>query len=173
MLRDAIKQKHDKAEKHRFVILLLSGNMPIQIYIDYLHNQFFCYKNLENLALNFGVFSGIENLKRSEKIKHDLDELGASNLLCKSSKDYADYLKNVCPKNIWAHIYVRHFADMYGGQIIKKVVPGAGRMYEFQDRDELIKKVRAKLSDDLADEANLVFDFNLRLFDELSDVHNI
>jgi heme oxygenase len=72
-----------------------------------------------------------------------------------------------------AHIYVRHFGDMYGGQMLKKVVPSQGRMYEFKDRAELINRVRSKLSDDLGDEANKAFDFVLELFDELANAYDI
>ena len=172
-LRDAIKDKLDKAEKHRFVVLLLSGKLPINAYIDHVSNQLFCYEALENRVEEFGLFDGIEDIRRVESIKIDLSELGEPGVIFQSSKDYASYIKSVSAEKLWAHIYARHFADMYGGQMIKKVAPGSGRMYEFNDRSFLISKVREKLSDDLAEEANLVFDFSLRLFDELANVHNL
>ena len=46
-------------------------------------------------------------------------------------------------------------------------------MYEFENRPELIAKVREMLTDDLADEANVCFDFVLELFDELAIEHNL
>ena len=46
-------------------------------------------------------------------------------------------------------------------------------MYEFYNRAELIATVREKLTDDLADEAKIVFAFATQLFDELADEYNI
>ena len=40
-----------------------------------------------------------------------------------------------------AHIYVRHFGDLFGGQMMKKVVVGSGKMYDFKNRSELIKEL--------------------------------
>jgi hypothetical protein len=58
---------------------------------------------------------------------------------------------------------------MYGGQMIKKVVPGSGAMYEFENKKELIEKVRAMLTMDLADEANVAMQFAIDLFEELAN----
>ena len=73
-----------------------------------------------------------------------------------------------------AHMYVRHFGELHGGQIIKKKTPGNGKMYEFSgDTKFLIEEFRKLLSDDMADEAKICFDFASELFDELSkDINN-
>jgi len=70
-------------------------------------------------------------------------------------------------------MYVRHFGDLFGGQLMKKVVPGLGSMYEFEDRSNLIKKLRERLDDNLADEANKVMLWAIDLFQELADEHDI
>jgi len=172
-LRDAIKQKHNKAENHRFVVLLLSGEMPDKIYADFLANQATCYEALEQKIYQHGMFDGIEDLYRSQHIWRDFYELERVSDIYPSTRDYVRYLDWVKPDYLWAHVYGRHFADLYGGQIIKKVAPGSCTMYDFKDRAELVKKVREKLSDELGEEANRVFDFALRLFDEVSDAHDI
>ena len=52
---------------------------------------------------------------------------------------------------------------------IKKKTPGNGLMYEFEgDTKVLIEEFRTLLSDDMADEAKICFDFASELFDELS-----
>ena len=66
-------------------------------------------------------------------------------------------------------MYVRHFGDAHGGQIIKRNVPGAGLMYEFENRAELIKQVRELLHDGMADEAMICFEYAERLFHELME----
>jgi hypothetical protein len=56
---------------------------------------------------------------------------------------------------------------MYGGQMIKKHNPGSGTMYDFDNVEELKARVRALLTDDMADEANRCFEFAIELFKEL------
>lgn len=172
-LRDHIKEKHDQAEKHPFVVLMLSGRLPQEAYAEYLFNQAMCYCALEKKADEYSLLDDIKGIKRAALIEQDADELGRNARIHGSTRDYILHLDTVPPEQLWAHIYGRHFADLYGGQMIKKVVPGSGRMYEFEDRAGLIAKVREKLSDDLADEANRVFDFALRLFDEVSDAYDL
>jgi heme oxygenase len=172
-LKDLIKDNHDKAEKHRFVKVLLSGDIPIPMYADYLLNQLVCYGHLEQKAVTYGLFDGIEAIKRSELIQKDYIELFSTAKIYPSSYEYTQYIDNLPAALLWAHIYARHFGDLYGGQMIKKLVPGAGAMYQFENRQELISKVREKLSDDLGDEANQALEFSLKLFDELADAHNI
>jgi heme oxygenase len=172
-LKEAIKEKHDIAENHRFVKLLLSGDITVPIYADYLQNQLICYAHLEKAANAFGMFKDIDGIKRAELIQRDFLELLHPAKIYQSSIDYIKHIDSTPAHLLWAHIYARHFGDMYGGQIIKKVTPGNGTMYEFENRQELIAKVREKLSDDLADEANTALDFSLRLFDEIADAHNI
>jgi hypothetical protein len=63
--------------------------------------------------------------------------------------------------------------DLYGGQLIKTKVPGAGSMYNFQNRQKLIHDLRSKLDVSMADEANSCFEFTLQLFDRIADEYNI
>jgi heme oxygenase len=172
-LRDAIKDRHDKAEKHRFVVLLLSGQLPKEAYAEYLFNQAICYYALEQEADKHGLLDDISGIRRAALIEQDADELDRNSRIYQSTRDYVQYVGTLSPQLLWAHIYARHFADMYGGQMIKKVAPGSGRMYEFEDRAGLIAKVREKLSDDLADEANRVLDFAICLFDEVADAYDL
>lgn len=172
-LREAIAEKHDKAEKHRFVVLLLSGQLPTGAYAEYLFNQAMCYFALEQAADQHGLLNDIQGIRRSALIEQDANELGRNAKVHSSTRDYIRYVGTLSADLLWAHIYARHFADMYGGQMIKKVAPGSGRMYEFEDRPGLIAKVREKLSDDLADEANRVLDFAIRLFDEVADEYDL
>lgn len=172
-LREAIKENHDKAEKHRFVELLLTGKIPKEAYAEYLFNQAICYYELEARADEHCLLNELSEIKRAALIEQDADELNRNARIHQSTYEYVRHLGSVPPEQLWAHIYVRHFADMYGGQMIKRVAPGSCRMYEFEDRASLITQVREKLSDSLADEANKVFSFALRLFDEISDAYDL
>jgi heme oxygenase len=172
-LREAIKDNHDKAENHRFVWRLLAKELPREAYAEYLFNQALCYYALEQKADEHGLLDDILSIKRAALIEQDAHELECRQFIHESTKEYIKYLESVPPEQLWAHIYVRHFADMYGGQLIKKVAPGQCRMYEFDDRAGLITEVRAKLSETHAEEANKVFESVLRLFDEVSDAYDL
>lgn len=172
-LREAIKDKHEKAEKHRFVEHLLGKTLDPSAYGAYLFNQLKCYKALERRAYLFGVLDGVEGVARAALIREDVEELDADDTVFASTQEYVKYVSEVPKNKLLAHIYIRHFADMYGGQLIKRVAPGSCRMYEFEDRTNLIAKIRERLSDELGDEANVAFEYVLRLFDEVSDAYDI
>lgn len=172
-LREQISAKHGKAEQHRFVRLLLSDGMTSDVYADYLGNQLLCYEALESLAQRHNLLVGLEAVLRVPLMRDDVTELGRAARIFPSTKAYVAYLDTISATQLMAHVYVRHFADLYGGQIIKKVAPGGCRTYAFDDRAALIEKLRAVLSDEMGDEANRCFDFVTHLFDEVADAHNL
>jgi heme oxygenase len=172
-LREQIKDSHDIAENSKFAKLLISGNIPKEVYAEYLYNQYECYKALESYVQE--ELKDFPELFRTNLMKQDLDELNEPNLkLYETTKAYIAYLKyNPKPEKIMAHIYVRHFGDMYGGQMIKSKVPSSGKMYEFDNRSDLIKKLREVLTEDLGDEANHCFQFIINLYNELTDEYRL
>ena len=172
-LRDHIKKNHDLAEEHPFVKLLFSGGVSTPIYADYLLNQYLMYVKLETLLEHYGLLQGVEAVKRSKLMLDDFHELRSNAKVYNVTYDYVRYLNTVSKENLMAHMYVRHFGDLFGGQLMKKVVPGSGAMYEFEDRSNLIKKLRERLDDSLADEANRVMLWAIELFQELADEHDI
>lgn len=173
-LRDHIHEQHSKAERHPFVISLLSGQLPKEAYAEYLSNQALCYHALEAKADQHNLLSGnLQKIKRASLIDQDASELVQNAKIHDSTREYIEHLKDVPTEQLWAHIYARHFGDMYGGQMLKKVAPGTCRMYEFEDRVDLITQVREKLSDDLADEANRVLGYAIRLFDEIAKTYSL
>jgi heme oxygenase len=150
-------------------------------YHTYLCNQYEIYNVLEIQAEANGVLVGIENIKRADKILADIEELEEENpsllkhaddnfgeLICSVTVEYIMYISKLVNYNrLLAHVYVRHFGDMYGGQMIAKRNPGSGKMYEFENVDELKEIVRSRLDDEMSDEANMCFQFAIQLFNEL------
>jgi heme oxygenase len=51
--------------------------------------------------------------------------------------------------------------------MIRKRNPGSGTMYDFENVEELKTTVRSMLHDDMAEEANICFQFAMQLFEEL------
>lgn len=172
-LREAIHDLHHVAENTRFTKLLLSGDITPEAYSLFLQNISPVYSLIEGYAIRNGLLTDIFDIQRADLIRKDIHELNCLPVsLSKSTQLYLDHLTHVNrdnPKLLLAHLYIRHFGDMYGGQMIKKVVPGSGTMYEFENKKELIEKVRAMLTMDLADEANIAMQFAIDLFEELAD----
>jgi heme oxygenase (biliverdin-producing, ferredoxin) len=173
-LKELTWANHQKAERTEHARKLLKGMTPEE-YHCYLYNQYVQYAALESIAKGEGVLEGIEHVARASSILADMVELETDYNIKRDVKllrpvvaEYVAYVMGLEETDdILAHIYVRHFGDMYGGQMIKKRNPGSGKMYEFENVDELKTIIRAKLNDDMADEANICFEFAMRLFEEL------
>lgn len=175
-LKELTWENHQKAERTEHARKLLKGMSPEE-YHRYLYNQYVQYAALESIAKTEGVLDGIEGIARAANILADITELEEEHdiqrnvdLLCPTVGNYVAHVMGLEESDdILAHLYVRHFGDMYGGQMIRKRNPGSGKMYDFEDVEQLKSTVRAKLNDEMADEANLCFEFAMQLFEELGD----
>jgi heme oxygenase len=56
--------------------------------------------------------------------------------------------------------------DMFGGQMIKKLIDAPHTHLEFANVMELVAVMRPMLTDDLADEANVAFDWAIKILNE-------
>lgn len=172
-LKELTWEVHSRAERSEFARKLLKGLTPSEYY-RYLLNQYEIYSVLESAART--IIDQYPDLRRADKIKQDLSELEVTysfgydpSMLCAVVSKYQMYVLTLEEKELIAHLYVRHFGDMYGGQMIRKRNPGSGTMYDFDNVDELKKNFRELLSDDMAEEANRCFEFAIELFMELED----
>lgn len=175
-LRDLVKDVHNQAENSPFAKLLVSGEIPEIQYANYLYQQKQKYRALENRADDLGILKDIPHIKRHKRIGDDLTSLDVQQNfeVFDITRDYVEYVRNINEEQCWAHIYVRHFGDMYGGNMISKRIPfGLHSMYEFTDKKQLIEYVRNKLNEDMAEEAKLVFKYATVLFKELEIEYNL
>jgi len=179
-LKELTRQHHDNAERTEFADLLMSGDISPKLYQEYLHAQLQNYMVLES-AVNVPI--ELEPIFRSSQIEEDLQELESLYNLDEiednfhSTIEYNHRIQTLVEDEdndgLLAHLYVRHFGDAHGGQIIKRHVPGSGTMYEFENRKALIDGVRELLHDGMADEAKICFEYAERLFHELIEkFHN-
>jgi heme oxygenase (biliverdin-producing, ferredoxin) len=171
-LKELTWEVHQQAERTAFAQRLLKGLEPVD-YHRYLTNQYEIYSALESAAEN--LITEFPDIARADKIKLDIEELEITyqlgydpTLICPVVERYKEHVSTLDRDGLIAHLYVRHFGDMYGGQMIKKRNPGLGMMYEFESVEILKQTVRAQLTDDMADEANRCFEFAVELFKELS-----
>lgn len=179
-LKELTRAHHDNAERTEFADLLLSGEISPKLYQEYLHAQLQNYRALEG---SVSVPMELEPIFRSTAIEEDLQEIEALYDLeeieedLQSTREYVKHIHNLSEDanndGLIAHLYVRHFGDAHGGQIIKRNVPGSGLMYEFEDRRELITLTRTLLHDGMEEEAKNCFEYAERLFHELIErFHN-
>lgn len=172
-LKELTLEKHKDAERSMFARKLMSGEISIDDYSNYLIQMGYIYRALEAKAYEFNIFDDLPGLARAEKIQEDIVELvGEDNGIdyLPATLKYVDYLKSLREtESVLAHVYVRHMGDLYGGQMIAKRVPGSGSFYQFDDRDGLINKLRSKLTDDLGAEANVAFDYTIEIMKELNN----
>lgn len=175
-LKELTWENHQRAERTEHARKLLKGMTPAE-YHRYIYNQYVMYAMLESRASQLGVLDGIEAIQRAELIRQDLTELETEfdlqrtvDLLCPVVAQYTGHVMSLeSEDDVLAHIYVRHFGDMYGGQMIAKRNPGSGKMYMFEDVETLKSTIRSKLKDEMATEANRCFEFAMQLFEELSN----
>lgn len=175
-LKELTHESHAQAEAHPFTQLLLSGKMSAEVYADFLYNQSAIYYSLEATAKRRSLLNGLDGLERTTKIGDDFEDLLVEKVkLYPSTLRYIAYItdSNLTDQQVLAHIYVRHMGDLYGGQMIKRLVPGITTMYEFENRKELIEALRTRLDSNMAPEANKCFAFAIELFTEIANEHNI
>mgnify|MGYP000023176455 CR=1 FL=1 len=174
-LKELTWENHQNAERMVVARKLLKG-MPAPEYHKFIYNQYVQYEALEVAARAAGMLEGIEGICRAPGMLADMEELEEEfgierdeSVLCPVVQEYVDYVNNLEGEGLIAHIYVRHFGELHGGQMIKKRAPGSGKMYDFVESRALIKETRTRLHDGMADEANRAFEFAMQLFKELEE----
>jgi hypothetical protein len=173
-LKEATAEKHRKAERMPFNVLMINGKLTAPQYEWYLQAQ---YKIFEAIEDNFELPHPA--LARKEAVKVDIDSVGMVAIAGKAPQsvffpistkatEYAEYLKGLTQEEVEPHIYLHYLALMFGGQMIKSKVPGNGAMYEFgADMMAAAGAIREIQQDDWADEVNKGFDYMINIFKEL------
>jgi len=176
-LKDLTHEAHQNAERQEFVKILFSGKINPKLYAAYLKNQHPQYEILEVCAMPLGLLTGLPDMRRAPAILEDFIELWGKDTVEEPTilpvvQEYIKYIISIKddPRRLMAHLYVRHMGDLAGGQMISKRVPGAGKMYQFSDPDALKAAIRAKIDDDMADEAKVCFEFATKFFKEMMDL---
>lgn len=176
-LKDLTHEAHRHAETRPFVKVLFSGKIDPELYAVYLFNQHKMYDLLEMFAMSNGLMNDYPSIRRAPNIWEDFVELwpdqNQTPIIVPTTSKYLEYIMSIKddPRKLLAHLYVRHFGDLSGGQMISKRIPGAGKYYQFDSDPNKIKELlREKLDDGLADEALVAFKFAADFFDDLQKV---
>ena len=174
-LKELTSEKHKEAEEQPFLKSIFAGNVDKEKYTSYLFQLLMVYSPLEQYADNHGIFAGIRGAKRTKLIEKDWLELSGNTEvqgeIKNSTINYVNYITTI--KNdkhkLLAHIYVRHLGDMFGGQMLAKLLPGSNNMFKFDDLPKYLNGVRSQLDLSMAEEANKAFDFNIEMIKEYNN----
>lgn len=164
-LKEATRDKHKEAEGMPFNMRMINGRLSSSEYLLYLNQQLQIFKAIENIGLPN------DKLARVGNIESDIAELNSRGFftseILKTTQSYVDYLKNLTYQQILPHIYLNYLAIVFGGQMMKKVVPSSGKMYEFDDMQAAVQSIRNVQEDAWADEVNKGYEFIIHIFREL------
>ena len=173
-LKDLTKEKHTAAESTAFMKAVFTGKLPKDLWADWTYQKWLFYHTIEGAAGSCGLLSDLPDIRRAFYLYKDYTEMTGGQLTHKHRQtaiDYHNYILSISndPKKVMAHLYTWHMGDMFGGQMIKKIVPGPHSNLEFTDVKTLMTNIRAKLDDSMAEEANIAFDWAIKMMRDYDD----
>jgi heme oxygenase len=169
-LKELTWTAHKKAESTPLMTSLLNNEISVQCYSDLVHSKYQIYQLLEQ-RIHFKT----PCLKRASAAFDDWREMGQLEPAhIPSLVLYIDHLNTLREHQLWSHAYVHYLAPLYGGQIIKRRISSRfpTRLYEFDDAASAISEVRQHLTVDMADQANVAFEYVTTYYQQLHGIHN-
>lgn len=173
-LKELTSASHEAAENTKFMKAVFAGKMPMDVWADFTYQKSLIYNAIEGMAGSLRLLEGIQDIRRAFLLWSDYQNMTKGNFAIgynQSTIDYYKYLLSIYPDKdkVIAHLYTWHLGDLHGGQMIKKIVPASHLSLDFDNPTELITGVRSLLNDSMADEANVAFDWAIRMMKEYDD----
>lgn len=167
-LKEITKDKHTEAESTPFMKAIFARKLPQDLWIDWTKQKALFYNKIEYHAEKLGLLENLDGIKRSYYLNKDYAIMNNGRITHsyrKPVKEYADYIDSIGehPEKILAHLYTWHMGDMFGGQMIKKIVPGSHLNLEFENLPNLMSTLRAHLSDNIGSEAICAFEWAIKM----------
>lgn len=166
-LKELTSAKHAEAESTPFMKAVFAKTLPFSLWIDWTYQKTLFYKTIEDAAESCGLLTDLPDIQRFKYLLEDYAVMESDKVHQYRNivKEYSNYVASINndPARVMAHLYTWHMGDMFGGQMIKKIIPGPHRNLEFDDVRTLMTNIRAKLDDSMGDEANIAFDWAIRM----------
>lgn len=170
-LKEQTAEKHLTAESTPFMKLVFQQKLPADIWADFTYQKSLIYNGIEGVAGATNLLHDMPDIHRAYYLFQDYKSLTDNQIkhtYRQVTIDYYKYILSLFPdsEKIMAHLYVWHMGDLYGGQMIKKIMPGNNRALTFKDPESLKTIMRSKLTDSMGDEANVAFDWAIKLLND-------
>jgi len=173
-LRTAVKDLHDMAEKTKLAGDLMSGKIDPLVYKNYCYQLYLIADVIEsNVRLPVG-------LRRKLLLIDDMVDLPSGAVqACPSTIEYVDYLSRQYKPELHGqykgHIYTHYLGWLYGGQMIAKNISLPTHHLKFDNVKACVDYVRDKVLVYLTDydktEARKAFEYTLKIYQELYELH--
>ena len=173
-LKELTAENHARAESTLFMKAVFSKTLPRELWMDWTFQKSLFYGTIEHAAGELGLLKDLPDIRRVEKIQEDylaMNPKGPEQQKFEhniETTQYHAYIRSIKddPKRIMAHLYTWHMGDLFGGQMIKKIVNAPHSSLDFEDPATLMTNIRTKLDDSMGDEANIAFDWAIRMMRE-------
>jgi len=165
-LKEITSEKHRLAEQTAFMRAVFARSLPLELWKDFTYNKILFYNAIEIKARAEGYLEDLLGIERSYLLFQDYLEMTGNTKFRKPAIEYHRYILDLEPGLVLAHLYTWHMGDLFGGQMIKKIINAPHRSLEFQDPDTLKSVLRSKLDDNLGPEALTAFDWAIKIMDD-------
>jgi heme oxygenase len=167
-LKELTTDKHRAAESTKFMRSVFDGTITLDTWADWTLQKTLIYSAIEKQAKTAGLLDDMPDLERTLKLLTDYRAMVGDEVK-HDFKDatvlYQQYLLSLPANKIMAHLYTWHMGDLFGGQMIKRVVQAPHSSLDFNNAPELISTIRTKLSDDMAPEVRTAFDWAIKILE--------
>lgn len=172
-IKEATAEKHKAAESTLFMKRIFEKNLPQELWVDWTFQKVLFYSTIENAADQMNLLDDLPGIHRSAFLLQDYHEMAKNadgNPVFKESvKEYFYYLNanlSYDSSKILAHLYTWHMGDLYGGQMIRTIIPGSHKSLTFENPKILIDGIRSKLRESMISEVNVAFDWAIKMLKE-------
>lgn len=168
-LREAVADSHHRAEQTALAQAMIAGTMGEELYHQYLFNMAQIY-----LAMEAKIPFLPNDVQRNAAYANDLRTLGrGAGTMLPATQAYVNHIASLDVPRTWAHIYVHYLGNMYGGQMLRKNIAWPSTHLEFANLRDCIAYIRANITDVDPAEANLAFEWTIRVYDELHNAFGL
>lgn len=170
-LKEATSERHKLAETTPFMKAVFARKITKDLWADFTYQKMLFYNGIEGIAGACGLTKDLPDIGRAHYLYRDYKKMcngEMTHTYRKVAIDYYNYILNLYPdsERVMAHLYVWHMGDLFGGQMIKKIVDAPHESLEFKNPDKLKDLIRTKLNDSMADEANIAFDWAIKILND-------
>lgn len=168
-LKELTSENHRLAESTPFMKAVFARTLPMELWADWTYQKTLFYSGIEGAAGTCGLLKDLPDISRAFYLYQDFKEMWDKNAAWPKYRstviDYYNYILSISKDSnrVMAHLYVWHMGDLFGGQMIKKIIDAPHRSLEFKDTGTLMTNIRSKLDDSMGDEANTAFEWAIRM----------